>query len=183
MRAFRRFVARRSTISLMVSDNAAVFTSCAKILKSICQKEQVINSLNFLRVDWKFIPARSPPFGGVCERLIGLTKLALKKVLGRALVSSSDFNTVIYEIESLLNDRILTYETDGINEYRSITLSHLLYGRRLRSIAGAGVDLQEVSDPSVRASNIYEERIKIATFICSILEHVERRLYKVIMGE
>lgn len=67
----------------MVSDSAAVFTSAAEILKSIWEKEQVINSLNSLQVDLKFIPARSPHF-----------------------------------------DRPLTYETDGINEYRSITPSH-----------------------------------------------------------
>jgi hypothetical protein len=45
----------------------------------------------------------APWFGGFWERLIGLTKTALKKVLGRASVNLVTLQTLVVEIEAILN--------------------------------------------------------------------------------
>ena len=58
--------------------------------------------------EWKFIPKRAPWYGGFWERLIGLTKTNLKKVLGRSQVDMEILVTFISEIEAILNDRSLT---------------------------------------------------------------------------
>jgi len=47
--------------------------------------------------------------GGHWEHLIGLTKTALKKVLGRAFVTPAVLQTLIVKIEAVLNDRLLTH--------------------------------------------------------------------------
>ena len=85
--AFRRFAGRRSTPQLMVSDNATTFQAAAEELKTLSSSEEVRAVLNREGVTWRFIPKKAPWFGGFWERLIGLTKSAIKKVLGRAHVS------------------------------------------------------------------------------------------------
>ena len=60
-------------------------------------------------------------------RLIGLTKSLLKKVLGRTHVNLSSLQTIVVEIEAVLNDRPLTYVSSDIED------DDLLYGRRITS--------------------------------------------------
>ena len=52
--------------------------------------------------EWKFIVKRAPWTGSFYERLIGITKLALKKVLSNTLISVHDLLTLIVEIEGIL---------------------------------------------------------------------------------
>uniref|UniRef100_A0A1I7VYT7 DUF1758 domain-containing protein n=1 Tax=Loa loa TaxID=7209 RepID=A0A1I7VYT7_LOALO len=56
--------------------------------------------------------------GGVYERLIGLTKEALRKAVGRRLLTEREMTTLITEIEGILNTRPLTYV--GFDDYRII---------------------------------------------------------------
>ena len=72
------------------------------MFESVSLKE----SLGRQGVIWQFISKHGPGFGGVWEHLIGLTKAAIKKVLGRVFVSLS---TTIVEVEAHLNNRPLTY--------------------------------------------------------------------------
>ncbi|XP_045215312.2 uncharacterized protein LOC123565509 [Mercenaria mercenaria] len=71
--AVRRFISRQSTPKVFMSDNALTFIATAKIMK-----EEVLNPHG---ITWKFIPQHAPWYGGWWERLIGLTKTSLKKVL------------------------------------------------------------------------------------------------------
>ena len=68
--------------------------------------------------------------GGFYERIVGLTKTTLKKVLGKARVNLEELTTIITEVEATLNDRPLTYISDG----EPLTPSHLMYGRQLKSL-------------------------------------------------
>jgi hypothetical protein len=81
-------------------------------------------------VEWHFIPKRAPWFGGFWERLIGLTKLSLQKVLGRARIDLDELNTITAEVEATLNDRPITYFSDG----EPLTPAHLMHGRLLRTL-------------------------------------------------
>ena len=103
--AFHKFAARRSLPTIMVSDNASTYLSAADELRSLMQSTEVKRELGKRGVSWKFIPKRAPWWGGFWERMVGLTKSALKKVLGRRHVSLTTLETVIVEIEAALNDR------------------------------------------------------------------------------
>ena len=66
-----------------------------KTLKS----ERVKDFLRNNNIEWKFILERSPWWGGLYERLIGITKSCLKNVMAKGLLTFEELRTVIYEIE------------------------------------------------------------------------------------
>ena len=131
LQAFRRFSSRKSMPRLVLSDNASTFLSAAEQLKALLSSPSLTNALSKSGTEWKFIPKRAPWFGGFWERLIGLTKLALKKVLGRAFTTLNSLQTLVVEIEAILNDHPLTYVPTDISDPDPITPSHLLYGRKM----------------------------------------------------
>ena len=89
-----------------------------------------------------------PWFGGFWERLIGLTKTSLKKTLGRTHVTLEGLQTVIVEVEALLNDRPLTYLSSDINDPDPISPSHLLHGRKIVTLPHLRVQEDEIHDPN-----------------------------------
>ena len=99
VRAFRRFVARRPCPSILICDNASIFSSSAVNLKKNCESEHVCNSLSQQNLQWKFIPSAAPHFGCIWKRLIGMTKVMLLKCLGRSSVNYVKLNTLISEIQ------------------------------------------------------------------------------------
>ena len=147
LKAFRRFVSRRSLPRKMVSDNATTYLSAAEELKRLLDSVSLKETLSHHGCDWIFIPKRAPWYGGFWERLIGLTKNALKKVLGRAQVTLSELQTIIVEIEAILNDRPLTYVSADIDDEEALTPSHLLNGRRITSLPHEKVDDEDIHDP------------------------------------
>ncbi|XP_070546571.1 uncharacterized protein [Ptychodera flava] len=108
LRAFRRFAARRSLPHRMLSDNASTYHAAAKEIHEIMNSPSVRGFLANHLVQWDFIPKRAPWFGGFWERLIGITKLCLKKVLRRAFIYEDELRTLLTEIEAVINDRPLT---------------------------------------------------------------------------
>ena len=129
--AFRRFVARRSCPKIMMSDNSTTFTASAKFLKDIQENEDVRRNLADLSCDWKFIPSRAAWFGAIWERMIGVTKNSIKKILGKNSVDRTELITLITETEAAINNRPLTYVSTSINDYKSLSPSELIYGFRL----------------------------------------------------
>ena len=92
----------------MISDNAMTFSAAANTIQSLIGSTTVQDMLHRHGTEWRFIPKRAPWFGGWWERLIGITKSTIKKVLGRALVSYETLHTIVTEIEGVMNDRPLT---------------------------------------------------------------------------
>jgi len=82
-------------------------------------------------VEWRFIPKCAPWYGGWWERLIGSTKMSLKKILGRARISLVVLQTLIVEVEAILNDRPLTHVSSDIEDAEPLTPAHLLHGHRI----------------------------------------------------
>uniref|UniRef100_A0A1I7W559 Integrase catalytic domain-containing protein n=1 Tax=Loa loa TaxID=7209 RepID=A0A1I7W559_LOALO len=109
----RRFTARRGFPKLVLSDNASQFQLVFKVIA-----EQNSNFLADRGMIWRNIIPKAPWRGGVYERIIGLTKQALKRAVGRKLLKEGEFITLIVEIEALLNTRPLTYV--GFDDYQVI---------------------------------------------------------------
>ncbi|XP_057296224.1 uncharacterized protein LOC130625174 [Hydractinia symbiolongicarpus] len=77
-----------------------------------------------------FILKAAPWWGGFWERLVQSVKRSLTKALFRSSISYEELQTVLYEVESLLNYRPLTYVyNDDIEEM--LTLSQLMHGRNI----------------------------------------------------
>ena len=151
--AFHRFIARKSCPSLMISDNAQIFRTASE-------------HLSRYRIEWKFIPARAPHFGGVWERMIGITKLCMKKILGRNLVSQVELETILCQIECQINNRPLTYISDDVNDH-PVTPAMLLYGRNIELVADEYFDFDELCDPSFCNSFVLSKRyLYVQSLIC-----------------
>ena len=172
LQAFRRFVARKSLPQLLLSDNASTYVSAAKELEQLFTSNQLEESLSVSGVQWKFIPKRAPWYGGFRERLIGMTKNVMKKVLGRSFISFEALQTLAVEIEAVLNDRPLTYLSADVNDPDPLTPSHLLYGRRIVSLPHAIVEDGEINDPTFLTSSILQEKAKRQV---QILQHFQQR--------
>ena len=85
-----------------------------------------------LRVRQKFLLPSSPWWGGFDERLVRSVKMSLKKILGKALLSYEELETVLLKIESVMNGRPLAYlSEDDLGD--AITPNHLIYGRNIRT--------------------------------------------------
>ena len=97
-------------------------------------------------ITWKFITERAPWWGGFYERLVGLVKRCLKKTIGKACLNIIELNTILIEVEAVLNSRPLTYPYVDINDASPLTPSHFLCGHRLLALPDTRVSVQE-SDP------------------------------------
>ena len=112
----RAFAGRRSVPQLLMSDNGSTFLAAAEELKTLFASAELTEALARKGTQWTFIPKRAPWFGGFWERLIGLTKTTLKKTLGRTHVTLEGLQTIIVEVETLLNDRPLTYTSSDVKD-------------------------------------------------------------------
>ncbi|XP_054724195.1 uncharacterized protein LOC129234242 [Uloborus diversus] len=127
--ALRRFLARRGNTKIF-SDNAKTFRSSCEILKSfrkIIKHPELQNFVASENIIWKFIPERSPWWGGFWERLMKSIKDPLRKILGRALLTLEELATILTEIEFILNNRPITYEFNDLNEPIALTPSCFLF--------------------------------------------------------
>ena len=118
----------------MISDNAKTFKKASTYLKSMFKTHKVRDHMANIGVDWQFIPERASWYGSWWERLVGLTKQTLKKILGRALVDLETLQTVVTEVESMLNYRPLTYVSSHLDDPDPLTPAHLINDRKTRSL-------------------------------------------------
>ncbi|XP_070571205.1 uncharacterized protein [Ptychodera flava] len=169
LNAFRRFAARRSLPSKMVSDNATTYLAAAEEITKLLNSREIREYMNNHRVEWIFIPKRAPWFGGFWERL-GLTKTALQKVLGHARVTLDELTTLVAEVEATLNDRPITY----VDECDPLTPSLLLHGRLINTLPRELVDDDELTDPTYITSKqtTLEKRVK---YLAKLHEHFWQR--------
>lgn len=148
-----------------MSDNATTYTSAAEELNNLLSSVEVRTALGREGIAWKFIPKKAPWFGGYWERLIGLTKASIKKTLGRAHITLLTLQTIIVEVEALLNDRPLTYISDDISDPDPLTPAHMLHGRRLTRLPHVRATMEELQDPNYCGA----EQVRRDTKIQSIL--------------
>jgi len=160
LQAFRRFAGRRSIPKLLLSDNASTYLAAAEELKYLFSSTDLSESLSRKGTEWKFIPKRAPWFGGFWERLIGLTKSTLKKILGGTHATLESLQTIVVEVEALLNDHPLTYVSCDLDDLEPVTPSHLLYGRRIVPLPHCTVEDDEINDPNFQDVSELRQRAK-----------------------
>lgn len=131
---FRRFASRRGLPATLITDNAKTFRASSKEVLKIARASEVQRYLANNHTSWKFIAEKAPWWGGFWERLIQSVKRSLKKVLGRTTLNFDQLNTLLVEVEGVINSRPLTYvEDDTSGASYVLSPSHLIYGRKITS--------------------------------------------------
>ncbi|XP_045206117.2 uncharacterized protein LOC123558303 [Mercenaria mercenaria] len=113
---FRRFVTQRGSPSEIFSDNAAQFKLASdtidKVWKRIVHSEDVQNYITNEKIVWKFNVEMAPWMGGFYERLVGIVKRTLRKAIGKQLLTCIQLQTVLKEVEAVVNSKPLVYVSD-----------------------------------------------------------------------
>lgn len=139
--ALRRFIARRGKVSHMYSDNATNFVGASRELKELYAlldseeaKSEILEYSVKNQINWHFIPPRAPHFGGLWEAAVKSMKNHLKRTASNALLTSEMFNTLLTEIEAILNSRPITPLSNDPNDLSYLSPGHFLIGDTLLSI-------------------------------------------------
>ncbi|UYV63235.1 hypothetical protein LAZ67_2003507, partial [Cordylochernes scorpioides] len=111
LQAFRRFIARIGRPLIVYSDNGTNFKGMVNALKKI-DFSRLKCDPTLKNITWKFIPPGAPWWGGWWERLIGMMKQLLFRILGQTSLGYEELSTVMCDVESLMNTRPLTYLTE-----------------------------------------------------------------------
>ena len=123
--SLRRFIARRGIPRQIFSDNAKQFKTARTVLvrawEDVVTDKEVSEFVAYQGIQWKFIIELAPWMGGFYERLIGLTKRALKKTIGKKCLTERQLATILTEAEAVLNSRPLVYVDDDINSNSALT--------------------------------------------------------------
>ncbi|GFW21916.1 DUF5641 domain-containing protein [Trichonephila clavipes] len=132
-------MSRRGKCSKIFTDNATNFVGANSQLKVFYK------TLNFPDhnlaayfteegIEWNFIPPRAPHMGGLWEAGIKSVKYHLKRALGRSRLTYEEFETVIIQVEGILNSRPLTPISNDFDNFEVLTPAHFLIGRSINSI-------------------------------------------------
>lgn len=131
--ALNRFIARRGRPVNVFSDNGTNFIgACNDLAKFLKHTNYEItsyasqNSINF-----KFSPAYSPHFNGLAESAVKSIKHHLKRVLSLAYLTYEEMNTLLVQIEAILNSRPITPLSSDPSDLIPLTPSHFLIGRMM----------------------------------------------------
>ena len=124
----KHFIARRGRPRVIYSDNGSTFVKTNKWLRQLRKDERLQGLLEEHEITWKFNLSRAPWWGGQFERLIGVVKSAMHKVIGGATLTWTELNKVLLDVETQINRRPLSYVEDDI-ELPILTPSTFMFQR------------------------------------------------------
>ncbi|UYV74101.1 hypothetical protein LAZ67_11002118 [Cordylochernes scorpioides] len=126
--AVERFVARRGCPAVIYSDNGTNLVGLRNELYRV----------NF-GVKWKLNPPAAPWWGGWIERIVGLPKKLLRRLLGKRVVNYEEMVTILGNCERVINARPLTYIAEDNDDLVPLTTEMFLREPR----AEGEIDLNE----------------------------------------
>ncbi|GFU23031.1 integrase catalytic domain-containing protein [Trichonephila clavipes] len=132
-------MARRGKCAKLFSDNGKNFVGASNEIKELIEivrnpDEKLANYLAAEGIEWKFIPVRSPNFGGLWEAAIKSCKYHLKKVVNGINLTYQELLMVTVQIEGILNSRPLYPLSNNDDDFQLLTPAHFLINRSLNSL-------------------------------------------------
>jgi len=89
-------------------------------------RDQVAQFAGEKRIEWRFNPPTAAWWGGWWERLIGLVKMLLKRILGKRSVHRKELEVLLLDVEEALNNRPLTYLAENPDDPMPLTPNMLV---------------------------------------------------------
>ncbi|XP_011169927.2 uncharacterized protein LOC105202932 [Solenopsis invicta] len=146
--ALKRFVARRGKVKNIYSDNGTNFVGADRVLQNTLKdkefKKEIQDFATREMINWHFIPARCPHYGGLWESAVRLLKLHLRRTIGESCLTVSEMTTVLVQVEAVLNSRPLTPLSEDPNDLHALTPGHFLIGEN--SQVYPDIDLRDVPE-------------------------------------
>lgn len=146
--SLRRFFGRRGISSEIYSDNGTNFVGAKRELtelhKLVLQNNNNVFISESLAKDgtkWCLMPPSSPHFGGLHEAGVKSVKAHLKRVLGTTILTYEEMNTLLIQVEGILNSRPICRTEDA--DVDALTPAHFLIGRPITMLPEP--DLQTVN--------------------------------------
>lgn len=136
--AFKRFIARRGKPTSVYCDNGSTFKGANRQLKEFYQEYNSKIDKSYIEIfgseeniKFNFIPCYSPVLGGIWEAGVKSVKYHIKRVIGLTKLNYEQFNTIIIQIEGILNSRPLTPISSDPTDLTYLTPAHFLIGTTL----------------------------------------------------
>ena len=172
LQAFSRMTSRRGLCHTVWSDNAKTFKAASKEIQKLydpstqsrtvwdtLDRNRINSELSSKGITWKFITERSPWRGGWWERFFRAIKESLRKVLGKALLTFSELNTLLIRIEGIINWRPLTAVSDDCRDPLPVTIAHLAIGRPINQLPESKEENLEESSKRTVERYLYLQRL------------------------
>ncbi|XP_053968620.1 uncharacterized protein LOC128870048 [Anastrepha ludens] len=139
--ALKRFISIRGKPNTIWSDNATNFVGAKNELEELRKlfadqnhNRAVAEACIENQIDWKFIPPRSPHFGGLWEAAVKSAKLHFYRTVGVSILTFDELRTLICEISAILNSRPLCPITENPDDLDVLTPAHFLIGGSFTAI-------------------------------------------------
>jgi hypothetical protein len=141
-----RFIARRGKPETIRSDNGGSFVRGEKEIRdgiTAWNQSHIHTHLLQKGIDWIFNPPLGSHHGGIWERCIRTARKILNSLLRQQVVDDDGLNTLMCEVESIMNGRPITKVSDDQNDIEALTPNHLLMFQAGKSKLPIGVFYQD----------------------------------------
>ena len=122
VQALIRFTNVHGVPSHIYSDNARSFsTTLGGDIEQHVHSDNFAKQFENYKIKHIKIPLYSPWAGSTWERLIGVIKSCLNKIIGRSKIEYFELLTLLSDIQNAINTRPLTYRCSSDNDLQEIT--------------------------------------------------------------
>lgn len=172
--ALHRFVSRRGLSTDMYSDNGTNFVGADSELNkliALLKGDEPQAIMTEKGIKWHFIPPRAPHFGGLWEAAVKSMKHHFRRVADDAKLNYMQFQTLLCQIEAVLNSRPLCPLSSDPNDDMALTPGHFIIGDALMGI------------PEPSLMHLPENRLSKWQIIQSLKHHFWKRWHKEYLNE
>lgn len=136
--ALKRFISIRGKPKTIWSDNATNFVGANNKLSEL--RQMFFDQGSFVQIhqlcleeeiNWKFIPPRSPHFGGLWEAAVKAAKYHFYRTVGLSTLTFDELRTLVCQISAILNSRPLCQISENPDDLEVLTPAHFLVGAPL----------------------------------------------------
>ncbi|XP_055943510.1 uncharacterized protein LOC129974066 [Argiope bruennichi] len=133
----------------------AVLFTCAVYRAVHIELVKIQEYASVKKVLWKFNPPSAPWWGGFWERLIGMLKSILRKILGKASLQFEELYTVLCDAEGIINSRPLTYLSEDNEDLIALTPAMFL-----QDVKEIGVpDIDQIDAKRMNKRFFYRQKV------------------------